>query len=116
MPQNRGFNFFIEVLAVVAILGSLSAVATPYVSKFISAGRTEARSAEFHNIQTAVAEMLADSTTGVMKAVGPTTDMNLVQTTDQPPLALNDYLFGLKGTHVRSAYQYIFGRIFLRCG
>ena len=109
MPQNRGFNFFIEVLAVVAILGSLSAVATPYVSKFISAGRTEARAAELHNIQTAVVEMLVDSDTGILKDVGPTTDMNLVQTTDQPPLTLNDYLYGLKGTHVSSVCQYRFG-------
>ncbi|MFC1917687.1 type II secretion system protein [Chloroflexota bacterium] len=108
MPQNRGFNFFIEVLAVVVILGSLSAAATPYVSKFIGTGRTEARAAEFHNIQTAVVEMLADSKTGTMQAVGPTSDMNLVRTTDQPPLALNDYLFGLDGTHVSSIYHYSF--------
>lgn len=80
---------------VVAILGVLAAVAVPNVGKFISQGKEEAREVELDNIQTATMSMLVDSTTGNMTAASGVSDMDTVQTTDNPTLVLSDYLTGL---------------------
>ncbi|MFH1651281.1 MAG: hypothetical protein ABID87_04180 [Chloroflexota bacterium] len=91
-----------------AIMGSLSAAATPYVGTLTTRGKVEASELEYHNVQTAVTAMLSESDTHTLIAVGPTDDMNLVRTTDQPPLVLSDYLLGHKGIHVRSSSRYTF--------
>jgi type II secretory pathway pseudopilin PulG len=108
VPERTGAGFFIEVVAVVAILSTLSALAIPNIGKLINKGKTESCETEFHNIQTAVIEMLSESPAGTLKPVGPTANMSRVQTGDTLPLLLTDYLTGLDGTSVKSGCTYTF--------
>lgn len=108
MQEREGAGFFLEIFVVVAILGILSAVALPNIGHLLGEGKTEARAAELHNIQTAVTEMLTESTTGTLEPVGPTADMSEVKTSDTPPLVLADYLIDLDGSSVKSGCTYIF--------
>ena len=108
MQERQAAGFFIEVLVVVSILGILSAIAIPNIGQLVSKGKIESYDSEFHNMQTAVTEMLAESATGTLKPVGPTADMSQVQTSDTPPLVLTDYLTGLDGTSVKSGCTYMF--------
>jgi hypothetical protein len=106
--QRQEINFALEFFMVVAILSVLTAVALPHVNKFIGQGRAESYGAEFRSVETAVAAMLGDSDTGSLNPVGPTIDMNMVRTTDMPPLVLSDYLTGLDGTLIKSGCKYEF--------
>jgi type II secretory pathway pseudopilin PulG len=108
MDEKQGTGFFFEILVVVTILGSLSAIAFPYIGQLVSEGKIESSDSELHNIQTAVVQMLSDSDNGTLKPIGPTADMNQVQTSDSPPLVLTGYLTGLDGTSVKSGCNYTF--------
>ena len=108
MQDKKVTGFFIEYIVVIVILGSLSAIAIPHVIGFVGKGKIESYASEFHNIQTAVVEMLAESDAGTLKPVGPTADMSKVQTDATPPLVLTDYLLGLGGTSIESGCTYIF--------
>ena len=99
---------FLEIFVVVAILGTLLAIALPGIDKMFGKGEVESRDLELHNIQTAVVEMLYDSATGMLNPVGPTADMGLVRTNDTPPLVLTDYLQGLENYRLRTDCTYNF--------
>ena len=108
MQDKDGLRFYLEVFIVVAVLGVLAAVAIPSIGNLFNKGKTESYNAEYHNVQTAVTQMLVMSDTGRLEPVGPTADMSQVQTSDTPPLVLSDYLHGLRGTMVRSPCRYEF--------
>ena len=92
MQERKAAGFVLEIFVVVAILGTLSAIAIPRVGQMMAKTEAIAQESELHNIQTAVVEMLHDSDTHTLEPVGPTTDMNEVLTSDTPPLILADYL------------------------
>lgn len=98
---------FIEIIAVVIILSILSAVAIPHVGQMIYKSKAEARDAELHNIQTAVTEMLYDSSAGTLEPVGPVDDLKQVKTRDPQPLVLSDYLMGEEEC-IKSGCSYLF--------
>jgi type II secretory pathway pseudopilin PulG len=108
MQEKNVANLFLEIFVVVAILGTLSAIALPRVGHMFNKGKIESQESELHNIQTAVTEMLFDSVTGTLEPVGPIADMSQVRTTDTPPLELAYYLYGLDGDSVRSHCTYTF--------
>lgn len=108
MQERKGVFFFLETFVVVAILGTLTAVAIPSIGKLVNEGKTESCEAELHNIQTAVTEMLSDSCAGTLVPVGPVEDMSQVRTTDAPPLVLADYLLRLDEGSTSTGRSYTF--------
>lgn len=108
MQEKKATGFFLEIFLVMSILGSLLAVAVPSVSRMIDKAGVASQDSELHNIQTAVIEMLCDSTTGTLEPVGPTDDMSEVRTSDTSPLVLADYLLGLDGGSLNTGCNYTF--------
>ena len=108
MQDKQAAGFFLEICIIVAVLGALATVAIPQVARMIGKAEAGAQDSEFHNIQTAVVEMLYDSSAGTLEAVGPTTDMSGVCTSDTPPLVLTDYLHGLDAGLLKSGCYYVF--------
>jgi type II secretory pathway pseudopilin PulG len=108
MQNRQVVGYFLEAFVVIAILGTLSAIAIPQISHLVNEGKTESYESELHNIQTAVTEMLSDSMTGILRPVGPTADMSQVQTTDTPPLVLTNYLTRLGENSIKSGCTYTF--------
>jgi type II secretory pathway pseudopilin PulG len=108
MQEKRVASIFLEIFLVVAVLGTLSAVAFPNIGKMFSRGKAESRETELRNIRTAVIEMLCESATGRLQPVGPTADMNQVRTNDTPPLVLADYLRGLDDSSLKLGCSYSF--------
>lgn len=108
MQEKQAAGLFLEVFIVVAILGTLSAIAIPRVGEMINKAGVGSQESELHNIQTAVIAMLCDSTTGTVEPVGPTDDMSEVCTSDTPPLVLADYLTGLDGGSLNTGCNYTF--------
>ncbi len=94
VTERKATGFIIETFAVLSILGILAAVALPNVGEMIERSMTASSDSEFHNVRTAVIEMLYDSSTGALVPVGPTADTSEVRTSDTPPLVLTDYLIG----------------------
>jgi Tfp pilus assembly protein PilE len=108
MQEKRTSLFFLETLIIVIVFGFLSAIAIPHVGQMVNKSRGVSREAEFNHIQTAVTEMLYDSTAGKLESVGPTADMSLVHTCDTPPLVLKDYLPDKNESSIKSGCAYGF--------
>jgi Tfp pilus assembly major pilin PilA len=108
MQEKNVTSLFLEIFVVVAILGTLSAIAIPRVGQMFNKGKVESQESELHNIQTAVTEMLFDSVTGTLAPVDSTANMSQVLTTDAPPLVLVGYLWGMNGDLVKSRCTYTF--------
>jgi len=108
MKEREGLGFFLEIVVVVVMLSTLSAVAMPSIGKMINKSRVAGFGTELDNIQTAVTAMLAESDAGVLVPVGPTADMSKVKTADMVPLVLTDYLRGLDETVLESGCTYKF--------
>jgi hypothetical protein len=108
MQDKHPVGIIIELFIVIAILGTISAVAIPNIGHLFTKGRIESSKSELHNIQTAVVAMLSDSAAGTLEPVGPTSDMDEVVTTDVPPLVLADYLLNLDEDSLKLCYTYSF--------
>ncbi|MGD0354591.1 MAG: type II secretion system protein [Dehalococcoidia bacterium] len=61
---QKGFTL-IELLVVISILGVLAAVVILNVTKYMSAGKTQAAATELANVQTAVSAYMYDNTGAV---------------------------------------------------
>jgi Tfp pilus assembly major pilin PilA len=94
MYEKQTAGYFLICFVVIAVLGILSAIAVPHVSRMIARSESDARTTEFYKIQSAVTEMLYDSICGILEPIGPTSDMGQVCTRDIYPLVLSDYMDG----------------------
>ena len=92
MQERKTAGFFLEVLIIMVIFGTLTGIAVPRVNQMIARADVAAQESELHSIQAAVIAMLYDSDTHALEPVGPTSDMSEVLTSDAPPLVLADYL------------------------
>jgi Tfp pilus assembly protein PilE len=108
MQEKQVAGFYLMTFVVLSILGILATVAIPDVGQLVHKTRVKAWDSEYHNIQTAVTEMLYDSNTRVLLPVGPTDNMSQVHTSDAPALVLTDYLIGVKGDSLQLGCTYTF--------
>ena len=108
MQEKQTSILFLEIFVIITVLGLLSAIAIPHVGQMVNKSKSASRETEFHNIQTAVTEMLYESAAGKLESVGPTADMDRVRTCDTPPLVLKDYLLGADESPLRLGCTYGF--------
>ena len=108
MKRKRKIGFIIEAIVVFVLIAILASIAVPQIEQMIENEQEELRARELADIQGAVAEMLSDSPTGILKPVGPTQDMGQVKTNDTTPLVLTDYLRNNGDFVIESDCHYIF--------
>lgn len=104
MYEKKVALFFLEIVAITAMLAFLGAVAVPHASRMVQMDRALARENELEKIQAAVEMMLDDSAAGTLVPAGPTSDVGDVYTRDIPPLLLKNYLPG--SASVNHAYGF----------
>ena len=108
MQRKRKIGFILEAIVVLLLIGVLSSIAIPQIEQMVGDEREELRTEEFNDIQGAVAEMLADSPSRTLKPVGPTQDIEQVETNDTTPLVLTNYLRDDGAFIIESDCYYIF--------
>jgi prepilin-type N-terminal cleavage/methylation domain-containing protein len=93
---DRGFTL-LEILVVVAILGTLAAIVIPSILNLMSAGREEAMQTEHYNVQIAVLAMMVDAEVSELdsahSSVNTETDVGNVKC-GSGAHSLRDYLYG----------------------
>ena len=89
--HQKGFTL-IELLVVIAILGVIAAVAVPNITQFMGAGEEEAKLAEQHNVQVAVAAAMADSSSSTVSTPGTLDKDNDVTVSGN--YTVGDYIMG----------------------
>ena len=92
MKRTRKIVYVLEAVFVFTLMALLTSIAVPKIGDMIEQDRNDMRSEELHDIETAVAEMLSESTVKTLQSTGLVRDISIVQTNDSPPLFLSDYL------------------------
>jgi len=108
MHDKEASLLFLEMFVIVILLGLLSAVAVPHAGQMLHREKAEYREAELQDVRAAVTEMLYDSCTGMLVPAGPSQDISRIQTSDTPPLYLNDYWRSADSTPQALSYAYSF--------
>ena len=108
MQHKQAAGFLVGIFIVLAVLGILAAVALPHASQMVYQSKAHERADEFLRIQSAVTEMLEQSTAKTLVSIGPVSDLNLVQTADSQPLKLTDFLPPEVKPNLNSGCQYSF--------
>lgn len=108
MHQKQAAVLIVVIFIVLGVLGVLSAVAIPHADDMVRQYGAEEREMEFLRIQAAVTEMLRRSPDGMLYSVGPTGDLREVQTIDEKPLFLSDFLSGDESDWITTGCRYSF--------
>jgi hypothetical protein len=108
MEHKQAAWLMVATFAVLGILGALASVAVPHVGEMAYASKAEDRTMELFTIQAAVAGMMGESPAHQIQSIGPTSDLNLVHTTDAEPLVLTDFLPAGASPQLTSGYTYSF--------
>jgi hypothetical protein len=101
-------GLIIAFFAVLGLIGGLASIALPHAKEMVLQQDMRKKEAELLQIRSAVMEMLRISPSGKLESIGPVEDLTLVQTSDDQPLILADYLPPDMGVNIDSGCKYSF--------